>query len=176
MNARLITNVVAFQLGWFACVWGGGNALPWLGTIAAVVILLLHLRLSARASEELKLIGALTLIGTLWESALVAAGLLSYPSGMVAANAAPHWMAALWLMFATTLNVSLRWLKQRWWLSAVLGAVSGPASFFAGERLGAVSIAQGAYTWTTLAIGWAILLPFAVWLSTRWDGNPVSAR
>jgi hypothetical protein len=30
---RLLVNFVAFQLGWFACVLGAAQGLPWLGPV-----------------------------------------------------------------------------------------------------------------------------------------------
>ena len=32
---NILANAIAFQLGWFACVLGGANQMPWLGTLVA---------------------------------------------------------------------------------------------------------------------------------------------
>jgi hypothetical protein len=77
----------------------------------------------------------------------------------------------MWLLFATTLNVSLRWLKHRPLLAAALGAVAGPAAYFAGYKLGGVQIPEFTTTMTALALGWAVFMPFLMLLSKRLDGT-----
>jgi len=39
----LILNFILFQIAWFACVLGAANAMPWLGVLVTVVILIWHL-------------------------------------------------------------------------------------------------------------------------------------
>ena len=77
----------------------------------------------------------------------------------------------MWMLFATTLNVSLRWLKQRPELAAALGVVAGPAAYFSGYRLGGVEIPDLLPAMSVLALGWAILMPVLMALSNRLDGN-----
>ena len=67
----------------------------------------------------------------------MAAGWLEYPSGILLSNTAPHWIVAMWVLFASTLNVSLRWLRGRWALATLLGAVAGPLAYYGGAGLGA---------------------------------------
>ncbi len=43
---KLMLNFVAFQLGWFACVLGAANALPWLGPVVVATVVSLHLATS----------------------------------------------------------------------------------------------------------------------------------
>jgi hypothetical protein len=74
------------------------------------------------------------------------------------------------MLFATTLNVSLRWLKGRWVLAALLGGSAGPLSFYAGHRLGGVAFADPVYSLTVLGLGWAVLMPLLLWLGGRLDG------
>jgi hypothetical protein len=135
----LALNFVVFQLTWFSCVLGGAWGWPWAGVGAAAACVGVHGALSPDFVREAKLIAAAAVIGLLWDSALVASGLLVYPSGQLAAVLAPVWILALWVGFATCINVSLRWLKARLWLAAAVGAVAGPMSFWGGSRLGAVS-------------------------------------
>ena len=51
-------------------------------------------------------------------------------------------MVALWAAFATTLNVSLRALRQRYLLSAVLAAVGAPLAYYAGARAGRTAVGE----------------------------------
>ncbi|MCO6414438.1 MAG: DUF2878 domain-containing protein [Thiogranum sp.] len=167
---NILINIVAFQLGWFACVLGGANQLPWLGTLTAVLIVAWHLGQAHRPAREFTLLAAVGALGALWDSLLVAAGWLAYPSGMLLANTAPHWIVAMWVLFASTLNVSLRWLRGRWIVAAALGAAGGPLAYYAGAGLDGVVIADPVPAFTALALGWAAFVPLLSKLSIRFDG------
>jgi hypothetical protein len=170
----VILNAAAFQIGWFCCVLAGANQLPWLGTLAALVIVAWHLDKAAFPGRELVLLLIAGTLGGLWDSLLVTAGWLQYPSGTLVEGLAPHWIVAMWLLFATTLNVSLRWLKQRRALAVLLGAVSGPAAYFAGYKLGGVQIPDLPLAMAVLALGWAVFMPLLMTVSNRFDGMSLS--
>ena len=166
----IIINTAVFQLGWLCCIVAGANHLPWLGTLTALLIIACHVSHAPRPRSELLLILSAGAIGAVWDSLLVSAGWLQYPSGTLVAGTAPHWIIALWLLFATTLNVSLRWLKHKPLLAAALGAVAGPAAYYTGYRLGGVEIPEFATAMTALALGWAVFMPLLMFLSNRLDG------
>ena len=118
------------------------------------------------------LVATSALIGVLWDSLLPILGWVTYPNGMLAAGTAPHWMVALWMMFATTMNLSLAWMKRSLWLAAILGATGGPLSYWAGAELGALTFTPGTETaaLVLLGIGWGVLTPLLVILARRWNG------
>jgi hypothetical protein len=163
-------NFALFQLGWFACVLGGANGLPWIGPIAASAIILYHLSRAAQPGVELKLILLAILLGTLWDSTLVVAGWLYYPSGMLISYLAPYWILAIWALFSTTLNVSLKWMKGRLALASVFGALGGPLAYLAGSRLGGVVLSDPLAALFALSLGWAVMMPVMMYLSERFDG------
>ncbi len=166
----LALNFLLFQLGWFACVLGGAHQLPWFGVGVAGAIVLLHLRLAAEPRRELALIAAAGALGAVWDSALVATGLLAYPSGLLHPSLAPVWIIAMWMLFATTPNLSLRWLKGRPWLAAACGAVAGPLAYLGGEALGGVRFNAPAAGLAALALGWSLLLPLLMGAAVRLNG------
>ena len=166
----MIVNVVLFQIGWFACVLGAAHAMPWAGTGVAAAVVAYHLMRAARPPEELKLIAAALVIGAAWDSALVALGWISYPTGNFIAGVAPHWILAMWALFATTLNISMRWMKQRWLIAFVLGAVCGPLSYWGAGRMGAATFTEPMTAIIALAVGWGVIMPALMWLSDRFDG------
>ena len=166
----IIVNAAVFQIGWLCCVLAGANHHPWLGTLTALLIVAWHVSHSPRPRNELLLILSAGIIGAIWDSLLVYAGWLQYPSGTLIEGTAPHWIIAMWLLFATTLNVSLRWLRQRPFLAAALGALAGPAAYYAGYKLGGVQIPVFTTAMAALALGWALFMPFLIYLSTRLDG------
>ena len=173
---NLIINFVGFQIGWFATVMGGANNMAWAGTLAALVIVALHLWRTKNRQNEALLIVIAAAIGTVWESSLVALGITWYPSGTLINGAAPHWIIAMWMLFATTINVSMRWMRGRWWLAAMAGAVSGPLAFYAGYRLDGVLFPNFWLAMLVLAIGWAIFLPLLIIISEHLDGRASLTR
>lgn len=166
----MILNVVLFQAGWFACVLGAAHGQPWAGTALAATIVAWHALRAAKPGQELKLIGIVVLLGALWDSALVMTGWIAYPAGTLVDGTAPHWILALWALFATTLNISMRWLRQRVLLALILGAIGGPLSYWAAVRLGAVTFAEPAPIVIALALGWALIMPALVAIAQRYDG------
>jgi hypothetical protein len=168
---KIITNIALFQLGWFCCVLAAANYMPLAGTAAAMMVVLWHLASSYDPRKELTLLLMAALIGTTWESLLVSAGWLQYPSGTFITGMAPIWIIAMWMLFATTLNVSLRWLKNRLALAAALGATAGPVAFYTGYRLGGVNMPDITIALLALAVGWSVLMPLLMTLSNRLDGT-----
>lgn len=75
-------------------------------------------------------------------------------------------MIALWPNFATTLHSSLRWLAGHYIVAALLGAVAGPLSYYAGAQLGALTLHPTlAVSMIALAVVWGITLPILLWLA-----------
>jgi hypothetical protein len=169
INTTLI-NFAAFQIGWFACVLGAAYHMPWVGPVVVALAIALHLQRARAPMREVMLILAAGLVGAIWDSLLVAYAGMRYTSGTLIANTAPYWIVAMWMLFATTLNVSLRWLKQRWMLAALFGALGGPLAYYAGAELGALTFTDLGLAITALAIGWALLVPLLMALSNRFDG------
>ena len=115
-------------------------------------------------------VGPALLIGLIWDSFLVSQGLTKYQHGQLLPGLAPHWIIALWALFATTLNLSLRWLRSSLWVAALFGAIGGPMAYLAGSKLGSVTFSSTSTAMLALAAGWAIFTPLLVSLAVRLDG------
>lgn len=167
---HLLINFAAFQLGWFSSVIGGAQQMPWLGPVAVMLAVGLHLVYARKPKAEFNLILLCGVLGATFDSLLVAAGWVTYPSGLVADFMAPYWIVAMWMLFATTLNVSLKWLKNRPALAALMGFVAGPMSYIAGHKLGGMEFTNEVAAILALAIGWAIMMPALTRLADRFNG------
>lgn len=167
---NIIANIVAFKIGWLASVIGAANELPFIGPAVVMAVIGIHLHAANDASREFTLIVLTGAIGAVWDSVMVAAGWLSYPSGNLVADVAPYWIIAMWMLFATTLNVLFRWLQSNLPLASALGAVFGPLSYYGGAAAGAVVINEFAVTMTVIAAAWALLFPGLLLLAGRLDG------
>ena len=49
-------NLIAFKIGWLACVLGSANDRPWLGTMIALLVVAFHLSRATRPGAELRLV------------------------------------------------------------------------------------------------------------------------
>lgn len=173
----ILVNILGFKVGWLSSVLGGAREMPWLGPAVLVVVLAFHLRQAKRPDLELGLVLACGIIGVWFDSILAATGWVSYPSGQIDPNLAPYWIVAMWMLFATTLNRSMSWLKGRLALAAVMGAVAGPMSYLAGNRLGGIEFEAPLAALITLSVGWALIMPVVVLLAERLNGfDATSAR
>lgn len=167
----VLINLLSFKAGWAAAVAGAAASVPALGAAFASGVIVFHLwRTGDARSEGLLLISA-ALIGLAWESALVAAGLIRYETGFLLPGMAPYWIVAMWVLFATTLNVGMRWLRNSVWIAIAAGAIGGPLAFMAGQKMGAVSFDDPLLSYIVIGIGWAVLLPMLVRLAMRFDGH-----
>ncbi|MCU0975799.1 MAG: DUF2878 domain-containing protein [Steroidobacteraceae bacterium] len=170
IDPKILLNFAAVQIGWFACVLGGANDLALAGTLAVAVVVGLHLAIAAQPAPEAQLIAVAAAIGLVWDSMLVAIGLMNYPSGSFAPGLAPHWIVAMWALFATSLNLSMSWLKGRPWLAAVFGAVGGPLAYLGGAELGGLEMPDPVLALGAQAVGWAVILPLLTLLAERLNG------
>lgn len=171
MNTRshLVINFLAFQLGWLACVISAARQLPIVGIVVALLVIAWYLYRADQTSRALTLLITVTFIGSLWDSLLTAMGVLVFDTGMVLPYLAPLWIVAMWALFATTLNLSLRWLYGRPLVAMVLGALGGPLAYRAGAELGAVNLPHEWLAMLILAAGWALLMPLLMWIAEYLD-------
>ena len=165
-----LINFAAFQIGWFSSVIGAAKQMPWLGPVALLVVLAIHLRQARRPEAELTLIVACGLVGMFFDSILVAFNWVSYPSGQFSEFLAPYWIVTMWMLFGTTLNLSMGWLKGRPLLAAFFGAIGGPASYIAGQKLGGIVFVDYYAALIALAIGWAVFMPLLLIVAERYNG------
>jgi hypothetical protein len=171
---RKLLNIFLFQAAWFAAVMGAANGNEWYGPMAVALVLLVHFVLIEDRLSELSLLLVTGTLGFCFDTALSAAGIVT-PRGHVL----PHpfsqpWMVSLWLNFAATLNVSLEWLKGRYLLAAIFGAVGGACAYYSGARLGATLALPDVHGIIILAVGWGIVTPILFWFAWRFQkkGSP----
>jgi hypothetical protein len=166
-----LANLAAFQAGWWAVVLTAAAGRPLVGMAGVAVLLAWHLLRVRPYRSELILIGLTAIAGLAFESLLQATGWVAFTGGGLASWLAPLWMAALWANFATTLNVSLRPLRGRPWLAAGLGAVGGPAAYWGGAELGAMTFHDLGAGLAALGLAWALLTPLLLALAARLEGS-----
>ena len=157
---KTVLNFAAFYTGWFACALGAASGFPLAGPSIVAMLLAVHFFfLSSKPGREMVLIVSTGLIGTGIDSLLMSHGLYTFPSHP-SSGVCPLWMTTLWMIFASTFDHALSWLRKRYLLAIVFGSIGGPLSYLAGGRLGALTLSDEAtMSLVVLAIVWGAVMP-----------------
>jgi hypothetical protein len=154
--------IIGPTIGWFACVIGAAKELFWLGPLTVVILLLSSTVI--RGKMFLSRMASLCLIsvvlGIFIDSLLIGFGIYVPKRWFIPAPFATLWLLGLWANFSITIDTSLQWLQSHLISAAILGAVFGPSAYFAGQRLGALTISRSpvaaisilAMTWAFVAV------------------------
>jgi len=157
---RNILNFVMFELGWLACVI---LSQAWALAIVAIFLMLHFVLVSQYKMDELKFIVIGTLAGSLLDGLWLRTGILADTSG--AAVLTPPWLIALWAIFMTSLNHSLKWLGRNRLLMFLIVPIAGPFAYWSASALGAVTLPNLLPSLLALAVGWLVL--FSALLALR---------
>lgn len=153
-----LINFLLFQLGWFACALGAAWGFAFAGPLVVAAILAIHFwKIVPRHEElwwhaEMRLLLKVLAVGIVVDTGLAFIGAINFGENALAGPLIPPFMAALWLVFATTFNHSMSWLKGRYALGFVFGVFGGPLAYYAGARLGALQLAENT-VFALVAIG-----------------------
>jgi Protein of unknown function (DUF2878) len=166
MTRGNIVNFVLFQLTWFSCVLGAANDLIWPGAVSFGGMVAWHLGPGNQAHGDWGLLLVAALLGLILDSLWIQLGIVTYETPLPSARLAPLWILLLWMSLALTLNHSLSWLLQKPGLAGALSAVASPVSYYAGERIGALTIHVDMWKATLiLGLAWAACIPLLLRLA-----------
>lgn len=171
-TSEMLVNALAFQAGWWAVVLSAARDQAAVGLLVVGLVLAWHLTRVRPGLAERVLIAAAALIGLAFDSLLQTTGWVTFAGGALFGVLAPLWMMALWANFAATLNVSLRVLRARPWLAALLGGLGGPLAYWGGAGLGAMTLVEPLQALLVLAAGWALVTPLLFRLATWLEARP----
>ena len=169
MNFTII-NLLLFKLGWVAAVFSAAYGVAWVGALTILGIAAVNLGRAANPGRELRLLLAAALVGLVWETVLTLQGVLIYAEAG-SAGVAPYWIVAMWILFATTLNVGMSWMKKNILLPIVFGGIGGPMSFLAGQHFGAVTFPDQTTAIVVISLGWALLVPLMLRIADIFNGH-----
>ncbi|WP_144395104.1 DUF2878 domain-containing protein [Pleionea sediminis] len=160
--SKIVNNFLVFQLGWFmSAYWHDYRAI-----IANFIILLWLYYAEPWSKLRIKFTLIATSIGIASDSLLAYLGLISFDSSW----GLPFWFMSLWLLFASTLSVSLSWMMRNRIFALFGGAIFGPLAYFAGVQFDAL-VVNGWQGFLALSVSWAILM---VIFSTIYSRKPVN--
>ncbi len=171
---RKLINFVLFQLGWFACILGAAHGYVTAAVLFCAAIAALHVWQSHERVQESVLLLKIGVLGIVADTLLLQTGSLVFESKGLLPSLSPIWMWSLWIILGCTLNVSMSWLKGRYVLASVLGAIAGPLSYLAGVKLGAAQWGDETQALVLLGIIWAIAMPLLFWWAGKVPSNRLS--
>jgi hypothetical protein len=115
-----------------------------------------------------RLLGLAGVAGYAADSVLVLTGVLRFPPHAVLGWPSTAWMVALWVLQAAVLGGVMSWMRGRFTLAAIVGAVGGPLAYLAGERMGAAVLGPTqAVALAAIMAEWALAMPLLVRLDER---------
>lgn len=159
MSLRSLHNFVAFQAAWFAAILGAAHGHEALGLLAVAIVIAVHAWITRDRRGELPFLAASIPVGFVVNEILHRTGAVVGRGTILPSSFAPLWLLALWPLFATVFNESMRWMRGRPALAAAFGAVCAPLSYLGGARLGAVALADRTFAWVApVAVTWSIAM------------------
>lgn len=168
-----IINFVLFQAAWFACVISGAHQTSLIAVAVSAPVITISLWMRKEyLKSDLLLLAYIAGIGFCVDSLNLMAGVFSLNGSPYFKFICPLWLVLLWVVFGTTLRSPLSWLAGRYWLSAALGAMAGAPSYFAGAKMGAVTMnSNWIFSAISLTVTWALVMPLLIWLAHGRSAN-----
>ena len=195
-RGAILLDAALLQATWFACVLGTAHDLTTPGLLIGTVSLGVHVFLLrdrrrstshgdrtsadgrttpsapavAHTARILGRILAVAAVGCLGDALLVRVGALHLRGDAIPLLGLPGWMLVLWTAFAATYDLSLRGLRTRLRLAALLGLLGSPLSYLSAARLGALQLGEPlALSLALTGVVWSVSLPATLWLAARLD-------
>ncbi|MGW8313171.1 MAG: DUF2878 domain-containing protein [Desulfuromonadales bacterium] len=175
-GASKIINLILYELGWGCCVLGAAWGYPLAGGGLALIPVLMHLWLVEDRRREIRLMLIAMMLGLLIDGGQQLLGLLRFkPDGLDLIL--PLWVFVIWAQFATLFRFALSWLSSRYLLAVLFGAIGGPVAYGGGIQLGAAEFGpHPLFALIVLAVIWASVVPFLIWISGRNSTSPGNYR
>jgi Protein of unknown function (DUF2878) len=162
-------SLIGYQLVWFAAVIGASRGLAYPGIVGTLIYATCQLGAARQFKTDLSLMAIAIVMGLVFDSSLIRAGLANYVDPWPSAQWAPAWILALWGAFSLTFTQSLAYLQTRLWQATLLGAAGGPLAYWGAARgWHAVNFTDPSWrAFLCLGIGWGLATPALAWFARR---------
>lgn len=162
----------SFYVAWIGCILASFRSLPSAYALAATlpfvfISVWFERRIHEPIGRRLWAVGLITILGVIQDSMLISLHLLELSPGQTwefsSIQITPFWYVCIWLQLALSVLVWARWaLPSYAW--AAMGAVGGPLSFIAAEKMGAIHIHM---PMEALGLLWALVIPLQIGLTQK---------
>jgi len=159
----LAANLLFFKAVWLTSLVGAGSGRPWLGAVLMAAFLAWHFSTTETRQADAGLMALAATAGFAIDTSFIHTRIFAYSEPVPFDGIAPFWILVMWMNFALTLNLSLRWLHGRRLAAMLLGAVGGPLAYLAGIKLGAAELtADPLLAAVSVGVAWAVAVPLLV--------------
>lgn len=105
---KMIINIVGFYIGWWGCILGSSDGLPYIGPLLMLLFIIVHVAFFVKDYKELQFIILIGIIGTIVDSGLVLSEYFVYAGAYSDDLAiAPLWITAMWAGFAAPFSINV---------------------------------------------------------------------
>lgn len=165
----IVTASVLFQVFWYLLVRSAGETMSlWVAVAAAAAVFGLVFVFTETPLKGVAFVLAALGLGCLMDTLLTIVGCIDPARHFVAHPFPPVWLIGLWVAFAGFVRISLRYLCGRPLVQCAAGVFGGPAAYFAGAKMGAVSVhANLARGYGLLAVSWGVMCLILFGISCR---------
>jgi hypothetical protein len=161
-------NALLFHALWVVCVVATESQT----LLALGIVIVLHQLFFVSMKREWLLIALVSIIGISLDNLILNTQIIQFNTGTSEApvhfiGRIPLWLACLWVGFSMTLMHGFYWLATKPFLSAALGLLVVPVTYYTGARLSDAVIVGP--TWHYLlreGLLWAAVLPLSMQLAT----------
>jgi hypothetical protein len=136
-----INNFVAFQIMWFSAAL----LAEWQALIVGVALVVWLYQVEPWSKDRLQITAVFFCFGLAMDLGLTWGGVHRFA---VSEWQVPVWYPLLWLMFSTSMTLSLIWLFDNTWWCIVAGLILAPLSYMAAAKVGVLY----EYSWLQLGV------------------------
>jgi hypothetical protein len=164
-----IANALGYQAVWFATLFSTYKGHFWLGFLCSLAFALLMFGFGGKAKQDVRIVIIGLILGIATDTLFAASGWIEYAQPWSMMTIAPLWIIALWLSFSLTLNHSMAFLRNNYFLAAAFGFLGGPLAYWCADRVFDV-INYGTSTGLVmlgLGICWGTIIPLIFYIDER---------
>lgn len=151
-----IINIALFYIGWVLCgLYHNFNIALIVLSLALINVLICNYQ-----TKEIFLIFLLAFLGLLNDALAASFEIFEFTYAPSLLNWSNIWLFSLWVIFLTTFNSSLGFMKRyNLAILSICGTIGGTVSYYSALKIGVLNAKDLPRTIIYLIINWAILFP-----------------
>jgi len=153
---------------WFSVVLGVAYDHRLTALLVFAMILMVTIHEGWHRSDWMALILGL-LVGAVLDGFLQLSGWVDYGQWFNGTQwLPPYWIFMLWIGFALSLKIGMRWLFKNYWVGAAFLIIGAPLSYFSADKLGAVVLQKPTAVMVLIALGWWFYFSLLYGINKSW--------
>ena len=135
MSKKILFNIFGFYFCWWISIYGASVEIYYLGPLSVLLFLFIHLYKIVYHKNEILFLIICFFVGATIDTLLLRFNVIEYDGFLpYYYDIAPLWVVCLWVCFGATISHSFKWVKRRYLLLSILGAMSGPIIYFSATK------------------------------------------